>query len=80
MAKYSNGSTGSTPSIITGIEVTRQKRTKKERAKLAASIISGRTALGSLTQAQVARICGVSAAYVHAQRTQHRVPVQLAAE
>ena len=80
MPRYRNGLIRSTPPAITGIEVTRQKRTKKERAKLAASIISGRTALGSLTQAQVARMCGVSAAYVQAQRAPHRVPVQLAAE
>jgi hypothetical protein len=81
MSKYTNGSGRSTtPTEISGIAVTRQKRTKKQRAALAASIERGETRLKSLTQAQIARICGVSAAYVHQMQLADRPPVQLAAE
>ena len=82
MTKYSNGSRGSSiPPKISGLRATLQRRTKKERAELAAAILRGETELGRLTHVQVARICGVSAQYVHAvQRANTPVVVQLAAE
>jgi hypothetical protein len=75
MNNYRNGHRSSTPTEISGLQVVRQRRSKKERAQLAASIRSGRTRLESLTQTQVAAICDVSPGYVR------RVTVvQLAAE
>jgi hypothetical protein len=82
MAKYCNGLGGSTiPAEISGLQVVRQRRTKKQRAALAASIGRGETKLGALTQVQLARICGVSAQYVHRVQLTNSVPiVQVAAE
>ena len=81
MSKYTNGSGRSTtPTEISGIAVTRQKRTKKQRAALAASIERGETRLGSLTQTQIAHICGVSAQYVHRVQLTNSVPLAQAAE
>jgi hypothetical protein len=80
MNTYRNGSGGSTiPAEISGLQVTLQRRTKKERAKLAAAIQRGETRLGSLTQVQIARICGVSAQYVHRVQPANTI-TQLAAE
>jgi hypothetical protein len=82
MYNYRNGPRGSTiPAEISGLQVVRQRRTKKQRAALAASIQRGETKLGSLTQVQIARLCGVSAQYVHRVQVTNSVPiVQLAAE
>jgi hypothetical protein len=80
MNNYRNGPRRSTiPAEISGLQVVQQKRTKKQRAELAAAIGSGRTRLGKLTLVQLARVCGVSSQYVHrVQRT--NTIVQMAAE
>jgi hypothetical protein len=92
MGTYRNVPGGSTaPAEITGLQVALQQRSKKERAELAVAIEAGRTQLVALTDTQLARICGVSAQYVHQVRLARiaaRVrrlrladtPVQLAAE
>ena len=81
MRKYRAGADSATPPTeISGIQVVRQRRTKKQRAALAASIERGETRLGSLTQTQIAHICGVSAQYVHAVQRANTPVVQLAAE
>jgi hypothetical protein len=83
---------GSTaPAQITGLELALQRRSKKELAELAVEIEAGRTRLVRLTDTQLARVCGVSAQYIHqvrlaliaarARRSQHgHNVVQLAAE
>jgi hypothetical protein len=79
MTKYSNGSRGSTiPTQISGLQVALQRRSKRERAELAASIARGQTHLKRPTTVQAARLCGVSAPYVH--QVQRTNTVQLAAE
>jgi hypothetical protein len=80
--KYPTKSNGSSiPRKISGLRATLQRRSKRERAELAAAILRGETELGKLTHVQVARICGVSAQYVHAvQRANTPVIVQIAAE
>jgi transcriptional regulator with XRE-family HTH domain len=62
--QYRNGHGSSTPAKISGLQVVRQHRTKKERARLAGAIQRGETELTKLTQAQISRICGVSQQYV----------------
>jgi hypothetical protein len=80
MSKYLNGSRGSTiPPKISGLRATLQRRSKRERAELAAAILRGETELGRLTHVQVARICGVSAQYVHAVQRANTPVVQLVA-
>jgi hypothetical protein len=81
MRKYRAGADSATPPTeISGIQVVRQRRTKKQRAALAASIERGETRLGSLTQTQIAHICGVSAQYVHRVQLTNSVPLAQAAE
>jgi hypothetical protein len=92
MHTYRNQSGGSiVPAEITGLELALQRRSKKERAQLAVAIEAGRTRLVGLTDTQLARVCGVSAQYIHqmrlaliaarARRSQHaHNVVQLAAE
>ena len=82
MSKYTNGSRGSSiPPKISDLRAVLQRRSKKERAELAAAILRGEVELGQLTNVQVARICGVSAQYVHqVQRANTPVIVQIAAE
>ena len=80
MSKYLNGSRGSTiPPKISGLRATLQRRSKKERAELAAAILRGEVELGQLTNVQVARICGVSPQYVHAVQRANTPVVQLVA-
>ena len=80
MTKYCNGSRGSSiPPKISGLRATLQRRSKRERAELAAAILRGETELGRLTHVQVARICGVSAQYVHAVQRANTPVVQLVA-
>jgi hypothetical protein len=65
MRTYRNGpGRSTTPAEITGLQVALQRRSKKERAELAAAILRGETKLTKLTDGQVADICGVSAQYV----------------
>jgi hypothetical protein len=81
MTRYRNGSGGAiAPPEITGLQVALQRRSKLQRAELAASIKRGDTRLGPLTLVQLARIVGVSSQYVH--RVQRSAPpvIQLAAE
>jgi hypothetical protein len=76
MHRYRNGSGNSiAPPEISGIAVTRQKRTKKERAALAAAIARGETELTRLTQAQISKVCGVSASYVCQMQRKNSIPV-----
>jgi hypothetical protein len=80
MNNYRNAPRGSTiPAEISGLQAVQQKRTKKQRAELAAAIGSGRTRLGKLTQVQIARLCGVSSQYVHRVQRANTI-VQMAAE
>jgi hypothetical protein len=79
--KYPTKSNGSTiPRKISGLRATLQRRSKRERAELAAAILRGETELGQLTNVQVARICGVSAQYVHHVQRANTPVIQLAAE
>jgi hypothetical protein len=81
MTKYRNESGNSTaPAEISGIQVVRQQRTKKQRAALAAAIGRGETRLGQLTCTQIAHICGVSAQYVHRVQLTNSVTLAQAAE
>jgi hypothetical protein len=80
MSNYRNGPRRSTiPAEISGLQVTLQRRSKRERAALAASIRGGEARLGKLTQAQAARLCGVSASYVQQVQRANTI-VQTAAE
>ena len=79
MTKYCNGSRGSSiPPKISGLKAVLQRRSKRERAELAAAILRGEVELGQLTNVQVARICGVSPQYVH--QVQRASVIQLAAQ
>jgi hypothetical protein len=79
--KYPTKSSGSSiPAKISGLQAVLQRRSKKERAELANAILRGETELGQLTNVQVARICGVSAQYVHHVQRANTPVVQLAAE
>jgi hypothetical protein len=70
-----------TPKRITGLQLALERRTKKQKAVLAAAIESGETELTHLTQAQISKLCGISATYVHQQQRKNGVSVvQLAAE
>jgi hypothetical protein len=70
-----------TPKRITGLQLALERRTKKQRAVLAAAIERGETELTHLTQAQISKLCGISATYVHQQQLKNGAPVvQLAAE
>ena len=77
--KYPTKSSGSSiPAEISGLHVALQRRSKRQRAELAASIARGQTHLKRPTTVQAARLCGVSAPYVH--QVQRANTVQLAAE
>jgi hypothetical protein len=53
---------------ISGQNIARAKRTKKERAELAAAIAAGDVTVIRLTLAQAARMLGVSSTYASAVR------------
>jgi hypothetical protein len=74
MSSYRNCSVNSTvPTEISGLQVTRQRRAKRQRAELAAAIMRGEVRLTHLTQTQTAKVCSVSASYVsHVRRGQRR--------
>ena len=81
MSTYRNGSGRSTiPTEISGLRAVLQRRSKKERAELVAAIVRGQTHLTRLTTVQAARLCGVSAPYVHQVQRANTPVVQLAAE
>jgi hypothetical protein len=78
MHRYRNGSGNSTaPAEISGIRVTRQKRTKRQRAALAVAIQDGDTKLTRLTQAQISKVCGVSQSYVCQMRRKNAPVIHL---
>ena len=80
MSTYRNGSGNSTaPAEISGIRVTRQKRTKGQRAALAVAIQDGDTKLVRLTQAQISKVCGVSQSYVCQMRRKNASVIHLVA-
>jgi hypothetical protein len=60
---YASEPTLATP-FISGNHLARAKKlTKRQRAELAVDIMEGWVALGPLTDAQIARICGISPSY-----------------
>jgi hypothetical protein len=67
------------PAEISGIQATRQKRTKRQRAALAVAIQDGNTKLMRLTQAQISRVCGVSQSYVCQMRRKNASVIHLVA-
>jgi hypothetical protein len=48
------------PKNISGLQITRQRRSKLERARLGASVKRKDTELGALTDVQLAKILGIS--------------------
>jgi hypothetical protein len=74
---------GASPAEISGLQIVQQRRSKKERARLAVSIYTDETKLQRLTLVQLSRLVGVSAQYVGRIRRENNTPpvvTQLAAE
>ena len=80
-SKYRNGYASSTiPEEISCLRAVLQRRSKRDRARLADSIQQGKTKVTSFTAVEAARLCGVSSQYIyHVRRTDTPV-ILLAAE
>jgi hypothetical protein len=77
---YSWRLSGATPPRITGSQIAHKRFTKRERARIAASIMDGTTQLGKLNQRQVADLCKISLAYARKMRRPQSAPQLQAAE
>jgi hypothetical protein len=66
--------------VITGSQIAHKRFTKRERAKIAASIMDGTTQLEALNQTQIAAVCKVSVTYALRMRRPQSVPQLQAAE
>jgi hypothetical protein len=64
----------SAPRTVSGQYLARNRLGKRDRAKLAARIISGTVEIDQLTNKQIAALCGVSVAYVDLVRNGGRKP------
>jgi hypothetical protein len=82
--KYSTKSNGAIiPTEISCLRAVLQRRSKKDRARLADSIHQGKTRVTSFTATEAAHLCRVSSQYIYAVRrsdTPAASIVQLAAE
>jgi hypothetical protein len=76
---YTRRWNGATPPRITGNQIALKRFTKRERARIAAAIMDGRTQLEALNQGQIASLCKVSLAYARLMRRPQGVAHQLQA-
>jgi hypothetical protein len=79
--RYTQRRNGATLQEVTGNEIGRWRLTKRQRARLAASILDGRTQLTKLNEGQVATLLKVSVSYTRKmRRPQSALQLQQAAE
>jgi hypothetical protein len=79
-ATYTQRRNGATPQEVTGNQVGRWRLTKCQRARLAASILDGRTQLTKLNEGQVATLLKISVSYARKMRRPQSAPQLQAAE
>jgi hypothetical protein len=77
---YTRRQNGATLQEVTGNQIGRWHLTKFQRARLAASILDGRTQLTKLNEGQVATLLKVSVSYARKMRRPQSAPVLQAAE
>jgi len=66
---YTQRRNGATLQEVTGNQIRRWRLTKRQRARLAASILDGRTQLTKLNEGQVATLLKISVSYARKMRS-----------
>ena len=77
---YTGRLSGATLQEVTGNQIGRWRLSKYQRAKLAASILDGRTQLTKLNEGQVATLLKISVSYARKMRRPQSAPQLQAAE
>jgi hypothetical protein len=77
---YTQRWTGATPPRVTGNDLARRHLTKRQRARIAASVMDGATQIEALNQGQIATLCKISLAYARRMRRPQSAPQLQAAE
>ena len=78
--RYTQRRNGATLQEVTGNQIGRWRLSKYQRARLAASILDGRTQLTKLNEGQVATLLKISVSYARKMRRPQSAPQLQAAE